>query len=103
MTRLRGRARRGERLLAKAPLGHWSTRTLIGALGIDGVRCSMLVEGPVNGELFQAFVDQILCQQLRAGDIVVLDNLSSHKGVGIRQAIERVGATLIYLPPYSPD
>lgn len=103
MTRLRGRALRGERLIAKVPHGHWSTSTLIGALDIRGVRCSTLVDGPVNGEIFQAFVDQVLCPQLKPGEIVVMDNLSSHKGVGIRRAIEKTGATLIYLPPYSPD
>lgn len=103
MTRLRGRCLRGERLVAKVPHGHWSTTTLIGALGIDGVRCSTLVDGPVNADIFQAFVDQVLCPRLKPGDIVVMDNLSSHKGVGIRAAIEKVGASLIYLPPYSPD
>lgn len=103
MTRLRGRAPRGERLVAKVPHGHWSTTTLIGALDLHGVRCSTLVDGPVNGEVFQAFVDQVLCPQLKSGDIVVMDNLSSHKGAGIRDAIEKTGATLIYLPPYSPD
>ncbi len=103
MTRLRGRALRGERLVAKVPHGHWSTTTLIGALGIDGVRCSTVVDGPVNGEIFQAFIDQVLCPQLKPGDIVVMDNLSSHKSVGVRRSIERAGATLVYLPPYSPD
>ncbi len=103
MTRLRGRALRGERLVAKVPHGHWSTTTLIGALDIRGVRCSTLVDGPVNGEVFQAFVDQVLCPHLKTGDIVVMDNLSSHKGEGIRAAIEKTGATLIDLPPYSPD
>jgi transposase len=103
MTRLRGRAPRGQRLVAKVPHGHWSTTTLIGALGLEGVRCSAVVDGPVNGDVFRAFVDQILCPQLKAGDIVVMDNLSSHKGVGIREAIERAGASLVYLPPYSPD
>jgi transposase len=103
MTRLRGRAPRGERLVAKVPHGHWSTTTLIGALDIGGVRCSTLVDGPVNADIFQAFVDQVLCPQLRPGDIVVMDNLSSHKGAGIRRSIEQAGALLIYLPPYSPD
>lgn len=103
MTRLRGRCLRGERLVDKTPHGHWSTTTLIGALGIQGVRCSTVVEGPVNSEIFQAFVDQVLCPQLREGDIVVMDNLSSHKGAGIRRSIEQANATLVYLPPYSPD
>ena len=103
MTRLRGRAPRGERLVAKVPHGHWSTTTLIGALGIDGVRCSTVVDGPVNGDIFRAFIDQVLCPVLRTGDIVVMDNLSSHKSPQVRRSIEAAGATLIYLPPYSPD
>ena len=103
MTRLRGRAPRGERLVAKVPHGHWSTTTLIGALGIDGVRCSTVVDGPVNGDIFRAFVDQVLCPVLRTGDIVVMDNLSSHKSPHVRRSIEAAGATLVYLPPYSPD
>ena len=103
MTRLRGRAVRGERLVAKVPYGHWNTTTLIGALGIDGVRCSTVVDGPVNADIFQAFIDQVLCPHLRPGDIVVIDNLSSHKGANIRRSIEAAGATLVYLPPYSPD
>jgi transposase len=103
MTRLRGRAVRGERLVAKVPHGHWNTTTLIGALGIDGVRCSTVVDGPVNADIFQAFVDQVLCPHLRPGDIVVIDNLSSHKGANVRRSIEAAGATLVYLPPYSPD
>lgn len=103
MTRLRGRAVRGERLIAKVPHGHRSTTTLIGALSIDGVRCSTVVDGPVNGEIFRAFVDVVLCPALRPGDIVVMDNLSSHKGAGVRRSIEAAGAVLAYLPPYSPD
>jgi transposase len=94
---------RGERLVAKVPHGHWSTTTLIGALGIEGVRCSTLVDGPINSDVFLAFVKQVLCPALRPGDIVVMDNLSSHKGAGIREAIENAGGMLIYLPPYSPD
>ena len=103
MTRLRGRSLRGERLVAKGPHGHWNTTTLIGALGIGGVRCSTVVDGPVNGEIFQAFIDQVLRPALLPGDIVVMDNLSSHKGVKVRRSIEAAGASLIYLPPYSPD
>jgi transposase len=103
MTRLRGRALRGERLVAKVPHGHRSTTTLIGALGIDGVRCSAVVDGPVNGDIFRAFVDQVLCPQLRPGDIVAMDNLPSHKSPAVRRSIEAAGATLVYLPPYSPD
>jgi transposase len=103
MTRLRGRAPRGERLVDKAPHGHWMTTTLIGALGIDGVRCCTVVDGPVNADVFTAFVGQVLCPELKPADIVVMDNLSSHKGIEVRRLIESRGAELLYLPPYSPD
>jgi transposase len=103
MTRLRGRCARGERLVAKVPHGHWKTTTLIGALAIDGVRCSMVVDGPVNADVFTAFVGQVLCPRLLPGHIVVMDNLSSHKGARIRELIEAADAELVYLPPYSPD
>ena len=103
MTRLRGRALRGERLVAKVPHGHWKTTTLIGALGVEGVRCSTVVDGPVNADVFTAFVEQVLAPELRPGDIVVMDNLSSHMGVRVRRLVEGRGAALIYLPPYSPD
>jgi transposase len=103
MTRTRGRCRRGERLVARVPHGHWHTTTLIGALGIDGVRCSTLVDGPVNRDIFEAFIAQVLAPRLAPGDIVVMDNLSSHKSAQVRAAVEAAGAELIYLPPYSPD
>lgn len=103
MTRLRGRAPRGERLIAKVPHGHWKTTTLIAALGIEGVRCSTVVDGAVNGPLFEAFVEQVLAPELRPGDIVVMDNLSSHKSQRTRDLIEGAGAELRFLPPYSPD
>jgi len=103
MTRLRGRSPRGVRLVAKVPHGHWKTSTLIAALGIGGVRCSAVVDGAVNGGVFQAFVEQVLAPELRPGDVVVLDNLSSHKGASVREAIEARGAELVFLPPYSPD
>jgi transposase len=103
MTRLRGRAPRGERLVAKAPHGHWSTTTLIAALGIEGVRCSAVVDGAIDGDIFEAFVEQVLVPQLKPGDLVVLDNLSSHKRQRTRQRIEAAGAALLFLPPYSPD
>jgi transposase len=79
------------------------TTTLIGALGIDGVRCSTVVDGPVNAEVFTAFVEQVLCPTLSKGDIVVMDNLSSHKGGEVRRLIQSRGAELFHLPPYSPD
>ena len=103
MTRLRGRAPRGERLIAKIPHGHWKTTTLIAALGIDGIRCSTVVDGAINGDVFEAFVRHVLLPELRPGDVVGMDNLSSHKRLAIRQLIESVGAKLVYLPPYSPD
>jgi len=103
MTRLRGRAVRGQRLVEKVPHGHWKTTTLIAALDRGGMRCSMTLDGPVHGIAFEAFVQQVLLPSLNAGDIVVMDNLSSHKGQKVRQLIESAGAALLYLPPYSPD
>jgi transposase len=103
MTRLRGRAPQGERLIAKVPHGHWKTTTLIAALGQHGMSCSTTVDGAINRDVFEAFVEQVLLPTLSPGDIVVMDNLSSHKGVRVRQLIESVGATLVFLPPYSPD
>ncbi len=103
MTRLRGRAPRGQRLIDKIPHGHWKTTTLIAALGIGGVVCSTVVDGAVNADLFEAFVEQVLVPELRPGDVVVMDNLSSHKRVRTRQLIESAGAYLVFLPPYSPD
>jgi transposase len=103
MTRLRGRAPLGDRLIAKTPHGHWKTTTLIAALGLKGVRCSTLVDGAVEAEVFEAFVEQVLVPELRPGDVVIMDNLSSHKRARTRELIEAAGAELIYLPPYSPD
>ncbi len=103
MTRLRGRSRRGERLVSKVPHGHWKTTTLIAALGIEGIVCSTVVDGAVNGDIFEAFVEQILVPELRSGDVVIMDNLSSHKRARTRMLIEGVGAELVFLPPYSPD
>ncbi len=103
MTRLRGRAPRGERLIAKVPHGHWKTTTLIAALDQGGMRCSATVDGPVDEDVFEAFCRQVLAPTLRPGDLVVMDNLSSHKTAAVRQAIEETGATTVYLPPYSPD
>jgi transposase len=103
MTRLRGRCPSGERLVAKIPHGHWHTTTLIAALGDAGVRCATTVDGAVNHDVFEAFVAQVLVPTLAPGDVVVMDNLSSHKGPRVRQMIETAGAALVYLPPYSPD
>jgi transposase len=103
MTRLRGRAPRGQRLIDKVPHGHWKTTTLIAALDLEGVRCSTVVDGAVNGDVFEAFVEQVLVPELKPGDIVVLDNLSSHKRDRTRELIGAAGAGLVFLPPYSPD
>jgi len=103
MTRLRGRSERGQRLLAKVPHGHWKTTTLIAALDIAGVRCSMVIDGAVNAEAFETFLEKVLVPALKPGDVVVLDNLSSHKRSRTRELIESAGAELVYLPPYSPD
>ena len=103
MTRLRGRAPRGERLIDKTPHGHWKTTTLIAALGIGGMRCSTVVDGAVNGDVFEAYVEQVLVPELQSGDVVIMDNLSSHKRQRIRELIEGAGARLVFLPPYSPD
>lgn len=103
MTRLRGRARRGERLIDKTPHGHWKTTTLIAALGMSGIRCSTVVDGAVNGDIFESFVEHILIPELRPGDVVIMDNLSSHKRARTRNLIEAAGAEIEFLPPYSPD
>jgi transposase len=103
MTRLRGRAPIGKRLLAKIPHGHWKTTTLIAALCSGGINCSTVVDGAINADVFEAFVKQVLVPQLRPGDAVIVDNLSSHKRASVRKLIEEAGATLLFLPPYSPD
>ena len=103
MTRLRGRCPAGERLVAAVPHGHWRTTTLVAALDHRGVRCAATLDGPVNRDAFEAFVEQVLAPSLAAGDVVVMDNLSSHKGPRVRERIEAAGATLVFLPPYSPD
>jgi transposase len=103
MTRLRGRCRRGQRLIGKVPMARWQTTTFLAALRIDRMTAPMVLDGPIDGEWFRAYVEQVLCPILGAGDIVILDNLGSHRSDKIRQAIEAHGATLLYLPKYSPD
>ena len=103
MTRLRGRAPRGERLIDKTPHGHWMTTTLIAALGLSGIRCSTVVDGAVNADIFESFVKHVLVPELAPGDVVIMDNLSSHKRQRTRELIEATGASLEFLPPYSPD
>lgn len=103
MARTRGRALRGERLRAAIPHGHWKTTTFVAGLRNTGMVAPMVLDGPINGIAFQTYVDQVLVPELRPGDIVVMDNLGSHKSAGIRASIEAAGASLLYLPPYSPD
>jgi transposase len=103
MTRLRGRALGGQRLVARIPHGHYQTSTLISGLRLNGPCAPWLFDGPMNGEMFLAWVRQGLAPTLQQGDLVILDNLATHKIRGIVEAIEAVGARLLYLPPYSPD
>jgi transposase len=103
MARLRGRAPRGERLRASLPHGHWRTTTFVAGLRLNGIDAPMVIDGPINGEIFRIYVERVLVPTLRPGDIVVMDNLGSHKGAAVRQAIEAAGAELRFLPPYSPD
>jgi transposase len=103
MTRLRGRAPCGKRCRAPVPHGHWKTITFVVALRLCGLTAPMMIEGPMNGPTFLAYVEQVLVPTLRPGQIVVMDNLSAHKMPAIRVAIEAAGAQLLLLPPYSPD
>jgi transposase len=103
MTRTRGRAPRGQRCVASAPHGHWKVTTFIAALRHECVTAPMVTDGPMDGALFLSYVREFLCPTLRPGDVVIADNLSSHKVAGVKEAIEAVGATVRYLPPYSPD
>jgi transposase len=103
MTRLRGRCQRGKRLVAAVPHGHWRTSTFVAALRMQGLTAPLGLDGAMNGDVFRAYVDQILAPTLAPGDIVIMDNLASHKLAGVRQVIEARGARLLYLPPYSPD
>ena len=103
MTRRRGRRLRGQRLIEKVTHGHWKTTTLIAALDHRGIRCSNVMDGAINGDAFAAFVETTRVPTLKPGDIVVLDNLSSHKRSDAREMIEAAGASLWFLPPYSPD
>ena len=103
MVRLYGRAPRGRRLKASAPHGHWMTTTFVGALRHDAIAAPCVFDGPMNGACFLAYVEHFLAPALRKGDLVVMDNLPAHKIAGVRKAIERAGARLRYLPPYSPD
>lgn len=103
MARLRGRARRGLRCRSPIPHGHWKTTTFTGALRLTGMTAPMVLDGPMTGEWFVAYAQQVLAPTLRTGDIVILDNLPAHKASGAREAIEAAGARMLFLPPYSPD
>jgi transposase len=103
MARVYGRAKRGKRCRAAVPHGHWKTTTFTGALRCSGMTAPMVLDGPMNAAAFRAYVEQVLVPTLEPGDIVVMDNLPAHKNAAVRNAIESKGATLRYLPPYSPD
>jgi transposase len=103
MTRSHGRCAKGTRLLAKTPFGKWRTLTFLAALRSDRLDAPCVIDGPINGQSFLAYVEQILVPTLKPGDIVIMDNLGSHKGHAVRKAIRAAGAKLFFLPPYSPD
>jgi transposase len=103
MTRLRGRCRPGQRLIGKIPLARWHTTTFLAALRLNGMTAPMVLDGPIDGTWFLAYVEQLLGPTLQPGDIVILDNLGSHRSDKVRLAIEARGASLLYLPKYSPD
>lgn len=103
MSRAYGRALRGQRVREAIPAGHWRTLTVLGALTCDGLLATMTIEAATDGEVFLAYVEQVLRPKLRPGQVVVMDNLAAHKVAGVRETIEAAGARLVYLPPYSPD
>lgn len=103
MAPLRGWAPRGQRLPGPAPFGHWNTLTFLAALRHDRVDAPWVLKGPINGQRFRVYVEQVLVPTLRPGDVVVMDNLGSHKGKAVRAAIRAAGARLFFLPKYSPD
>ncbi len=103
MTRPYGWGPRGQRLIDAVPHGHWTTTTFLAGLRSDGVIAPLVLDGPVTGEVFRAYIEQMLAPTLRRGDVVVMDNVATHKVSGIREAITAAGASLLYLPSYSPD
>ena len=103
MAPLRGWGPCGQRLPGRAPFGKWKTSTFLAALRNDAITAPCVFDGPINGEAFRAYIEQVLVPALRPGDIVVMDNLGSHKGKAVRAMIRKVGARLFFLPPYSPD
>ena len=103
MTRLYGRAQLGRRVHASSPHGHWQTTTMISSIRRDGRTACMMVDGATDTEVFTVYVRELLCPSLRAGDLVIMDNLAAHKSPDIKDLIEGAGARVAYLPPYSPD
>ena len=103
MTKRYGRARRGRRIAEATPEGNWKMLTILGAMSVRGMIATMTIEAATDAEIFLAYLDHVLCPQLQQGQIVIMDNLSSHKVTGVRERIEQAGAELLYLPPYSPD
>jgi transposase len=103
LIRMYGRARRGERVVDYTPHGHWKTTTLVSALRHNELTAPMVIDGALDGSLFLAYVEQVLLPTLQPGDVVVLDNLSSHKSKRVQELVESAGARVAYLPPYSPD
>lgn len=103
MTRRYGRALGGQRVREATPAGHWRTLTVLGAMSADGLIATMAIEAPTDRDVFLGYLEQVLCPRLKPGQIVVMDNLSSHKVAGVRELIHAAGAQLLYLPPYSPD
>ena len=103
MARRHGRAPRGQRLRMGVPHGHWRTTTFVAGLRADGLVAPFVLDGPINREAFEVYVERVLVPDLRPGDVVVMDNLSSHKGPRVQQMIQAKGARLLFLPPYSPD
>ena len=103
MARTHGRCRRGERLRASVPHGHWKTTTFVAGLRTTGMVAPYVLDGPINGDAFEVYVAQILVPELRPGDVVIMDNLCSHKRPKVVELIAAAGASVLYLPPYSPD
>jgi transposase len=103
MARLRGRAAKGKRCCSFVPFGHWKTTTFTAGLRVNGLAAPFVLDGPMDGDAFLAYVRQVLVPELKSGDIVIMDNLPAHKVTGVRATIESAGARLVYLPPYSPD
>jgi transposase len=103
MTRRYARAPGGQRVGESTPEGNWKILTILGAMSLDGMLATMTIEAATDGEIFLTYLDQVLCPKLKPGDVVVMDNLSSHKVTGVAERIAKAGAEVLYLPPYSPD